>query len=241
MSRWIGGDSKPNGNDRFTKVLLHFDGDAVDSNAGGSAHTWSALSSASASATPKFGSAAAGFNNLAGSANVCWTTPEHADFDLGISDFTIDFWFALDTGTIGCSLAGQRGASSNFAWFMTTALNDGSGAASLAAAVYKSGVQTAISGTFTGALNAYNHAALVRSGNSLLLFINGVLLNTASFSGAVDASTSNLSVGRAGEAAVGNGFSGSIDEFRLSVGIARWTTNFTPPTRAYSQFLGSGS
>jgi hypothetical protein len=30
---------------------------------------------------------------------------------------------------------------------------------------------------------------------------------------------------------------GWMDEIRISKGIARWTANFTPPTRAYGAFI----
>ena len=36
-------------------------------------------------------------------------------------------------------------------------------------------------------------------------------------------------------------FNGYMDEFRISKGIARWTSNFTPPTFAYSSNLSSYS
>ena len=42
-----------------------------------------------------------------------------------------------------------------------------------------------------------------------------------------------MSVGARGETTPGNLWWGSIDEFRLSVGKARWTAAFTPPTVAY--------
>jgi hypothetical protein len=88
------------GNDTYTKVLLHFDGsDAsttiTDSNSGGSAHTWTAAGNAQIdTAQYKFGGASGLFDGTGD-----WvTTPDHADFTLGSSDFTIDLLVSGECG-----------------------------------------------------------------------------------------------------------------------------------------------
>jgi hypothetical protein len=54
----------------------------------------------------------------------------------------------------------------------------------------------------------------------------------AGFSATVFDSPKNLSVGASGEATT-NPWNGNIDEFRLSVGTARWTAAFIAPGKAY--------
>ena len=80
--------------------------------------------------------------------------------------------------------------------------------------------------------DTWYHIALVRYGTSIKLYVNGVSnISTSSSLGLVDNSVS-LSIGSmlTGEYSM-NGY---IDELRISKGVARWTSNFTPPTQPYS-------
>jgi len=73
----------------------------------------------------------------------------------------------------------------------------------------------------------------VRTSNTLKLFVDGTQEGgDVAIAGTVNDSSNAFSVGTAGEV-TGTPWTGWIDEFRLSVGIARWTANFIPPTRAY--------
>lgn len=79
----------------------------------------------------------------------------------------------------------------------------------------------------------WHHVAMVRSGNNLLGFIDGILVATYDVTGvSINDSANNVAFGREGEWA-SNYFQGYVDEPRISKGIARWTTNFTPPTEEY--------
>jgi len=84
----------------------------------------------------------------------------------------------------------------------------------------------------------FHHVALVRNGNDLILFLDGLQEDTFNFTGlTTQESSGKLSIGRSGEFN-GQYFNGHVDEFRISKGIARWTTNFTPPTVAYDDVVG---
>lgn len=83
-------------------------------------------------------------------------------------------------------------------------------------------------------ITTWHHVAMVRNGNDLLLFLDGILQGTTDVTGiTVNNSTNKFAVGREGEAVI-YPYKGWIDEFRFSKGLARWTENFTPPTTAYS-------
>ncbi len=225
------------GNDTYTKVLLHFDGSdgattITDSNAGGSAHTWTAAGNAQIdTAAYKFG----GASLLCDGTGDWVSTSDHADFSLGSGDFTIDCWFNVSAGSGGPKyIAGQANtvpdASSVSFLILRTNANV------MEANVYAAGVPTGITGTtqFTNATNTgWHHLAFVRTGNTLKLFIDGVQEGSSTtFSGTVTNSANALAVGAAGEH-TSNPWEGWIDEFRISVGIARWTTTFSPPGKPY--------
>jgi len=226
------------GNDSFTKILLHMDGaDAsttcTDSNLGGSAHTWTAAGNAQLDTgiAAKFGTAAGLFDGSGDS----FTTPDHADFTLGSGDFTVDFWFNINTGGNGAArlMWGQGNSTANGGFTAFGAMNADNtiyGKVSTDGAVAAATVTS--TSTFTTA--GWNHYAFVRTGNVLRLFLNGVQEGgDQAYSGTISNSANTFGVGSIGEYVGSLAFNGSIDEFRLSVGIARWTTNFTPSTIAY--------
>ncbi|BFT94552.1 hypothetical protein MNSC_05600 [Minisyncoccus archaeophilus] len=153
--------------------------------------------------------------------------PSSSDFNFGASDFTIDFWFKTrttynSTGYYIFNLGGQIAMSLNN-WYTTSAR-----AATLSSAggVYNYG----------GSLGAYtdtnwHHYALTRSSGTCRSFMDGVAVGSSfSCSSDIDASSSNKYIGVWGEAnPYISDFDGYIDNFRITKGIAYWTTNFTPP------------
>lgn len=229
-------------NDQYTKALLHMDGvDAAttftDSNAGGSAHTWTAAGNAQIdTAAFKFSTASGLFDGTGD-----WiTTPDHADFTLGAGDFTIDLWFRLaggDGSLLG--IAGQNDSgitAAASAWTLQRLANN-----KIRFQISNASAFTQIDSTNTFITAAsFKHLAVVRNGNTIKLYVDGVQEGTGSFSATAKDSASVLGVGVTGATAA-NGFNGWIDEVRLSVGIARWTSAFTPPAVAYGANVGGGS
>lgn len=232
------------GNDEFTKVLLHFDGVdgstlASDDNSaglrasGGNAHTWTAVGNAQTNITNpgKFGPAAGLFDGAGD-----WiTTPDHGDYTLGSGAWTVDFWFncTVAGGSIE-RLCGQcdstpTNASTSFRMYRTAG-NFIEGIACVSTTAFT------VTGTtqYTSAVNTgWHHAAFVRTGDILRLFIDGTQQGgDVAITGTVNDSANVLAVAQSGDM-TGAAWTGTIDEFRLSVGAARWTSNFTPPTLSY--------
>ena len=216
------------GNDAFTKILLHMDGSNggtsfIDSNAGGSAHTWTATSVTTSATQVKFGSA-----SLSDAAAGSIRTPDHVDFTLGSGDFTIDTWFWV---------AGGAGANRFFCGQCDASASDASIQCGINLSnqmfIFIQGGVFQVVGTTTFTTPGWHHYAVVRTGNILKMFIDGVQEGgNVSITVAVHDSASSFAVGGEGNF---NGvfWNGFIDEFRLSVGIARWTANFTPPVAPY--------
>jgi hypothetical protein len=239
---WVIGSG---GNDSHTKVLLYLNGaDAsttiTDDNAGGSAHTWTANGNAQIdTAQSKFG----GASLLCDGTGDYVSTPDHADFTLGSGDWTIDCWFNVNVaGGSAIFLAGQSDAAfgnPGYAWsIIRTAGNVMKAEVAVGAAL------TAVTGTtqFTNAVNTgWHHIAFVRTGATLKLFVDGVQEGgNIAISGTINNSASNLSVGRIGEV-LGTEWNGWIDQFRLSVGVARWVDNSRVPLSEYMIPSGGSS
>lgn len=83
--------------------------------------------------------------------------------------------------------------------------------------------------TFTFSTSTWNHIAIVKKGTNILAFIDGVLKATWNFPYTIGSTyTYGLDISNF-EAGYGLN---SLDELRIS-NVARWTSNFTPPTAPY--------
>jgi len=231
--RYDTGTVNSGGNDSFTKSLLHMNGadtstTFTDDNAGGSAHTWTAAGNAQIdTAQSKFGGASGLFD---GTGDYI-TTPDHADFTLGTSDFTIDFGVRFNASTTSQILV-EHGVDVNNWWRIRVGSDS-----SLVFEVHVAGVTSTIVRSFLAdfaATGTWYHVAIVRSGNVFKGYVNGVdtgggSTNTISIANM----SSDLRIGVQVVSGISDSLNGWMDEFRLSVGSARWTANFTPPTAAY--------
>jgi hypothetical protein len=80
-------------------------------------------------------------------------------------------------------------------------------------------------------LNTWVHIALVRNGSSEKIYVNGVQVGTiGTSSAAVNNYAGPLKIGTG---PYGNNFIGYLSEFRITKGVARYTSNFTPPNAPY--------
>ena len=85
------------------------------------------------------------------------------------------------------------------------------------------------------AANTWYHIAVTRSGTTFRSFVNGVVEKTfTSISGAIYFDpTIPYNIGRSAYDPGGYfHYNGYMDDFRVTRGYARYTTNFTPPTSA---------
>jgi hypothetical protein len=82
------------------------------------------------------------------------------------------------------------------------------------------------------AINNWYHIAVVRSGTSLKLYVNGTSVASITNSGSIT-STLGLYIGKGAEGSTYSLY-GYLDEFRVTKGLARWTSDFVPSTTAYS-------
>ena len=206
--------------DPYTKLLLHMDDTGLtDSSATG--HTITKGADAARSSTQsKFGSYSAYFDGTGD--YLSWA--DHSDFDFGTDDFTIDFWIYLtyidsdDWLTIvPISNYGQMGFGQ---------INTGD---DLRYGVTNPGWST--DPTDVVPADSWVHLALIKDGDDIKYYKNGTLAATQSdITSAINmTATWHLMASTTGS----YNAQGFVDEFRISNGIARWTSNFTPESSAY--------
>lgn len=221
------------GVDQYTRVLLHLNGnDGATSIADVSGKAWTAVGNAKIDTTAsRFG----GASLLLDGAGDYVSTPDHADFALGSGDWSVDFWFnCTAAGGTTESLAGQCDAGGTATATSFRISRDTSNVIRAFCCVGGSFFTVVGSTQFTSTINAgWHHVAFVRYGSVLRLFVDGVQEGgDTSITGSVNNSSEILTVG-ADTAGGADPWTGWIDEFRLSVGVARWTAAFTPPAYEY--------
>jgi hypothetical protein len=172
----------------------------------------------------KFGTASLYFD---GSSTSRLFTPYSINHVFGSGNFTIEYWCYPTLVTS----ATRRHISMEEANHTFIIRQNGT----LMQIVFRFGSSTVVSANasvnFT--LNTWQHVALVRNGNSFVLYKDGVSVASLTNSGSINQTTAAILVG----GSVGNeSFQGYMDEVRITKGIARYTANFTPPTEPFADY-----
>ncbi|PJI07030.1 MULTISPECIES: LamG domain-containing protein [Clostridium] len=209
--------------DIYTKLLMHMDNSTIKDECG---HTVTSNGVTLNTNNKKFGDSSAYFN---GSSYLSIPNPDY--FCFGKEDFTIDFWMNLSVyqsnkyfvsfnqdHNFGLATSNTIGNS------LCLMLGNGGG--------WIQGIET---GENTVLTNTWQHVALVRSGKIITLYLDGVSkisMNVGDYS--LLNPNSIVTIGSAPW--FSSYINGYIDEFRVSH-MARWTGNFTPPTRESNYVL----
>lgn len=163
------------------------------------------------------------------------TNPLPTDLQLGSSDFTIDFWARL-SGTGAYEIVGNLndGTGAGHYWVILNSTYLGQHSVQFGT----SGSGTKRFGSSTLATNTLMHIALVRDGADLHCFVGGTRVNVTgsglpaeSLTNFVGNYTVPYLVGASYSNIVGHTYylNGWIKALRITKGVARWTTDFTPP------------
>lgn len=195
------------------KALLRFDTSVTADLTG---RTWTANGAPAVNTSiKKYGTGALGLN---GSSDVRSAIPSGEA--LGTMDFTLEGW-VYRTGSGTQAIFQIVDGTRRLSFYFTSSAN-----LNFYSSSSPSGVQ--IASGMSAAPATWTHVALCRASGAFQVFLNGVA--SAQSSGAIN----SISIG-AGTLYIGqNGsnaefFSGCIDEVRFTVGVARYTGNFTPP------------
>ena len=161
-------------------------------------------------------------------------SPYNPSLNFTSEDFTVEAWIYLtsspSTSTPYTFAGVWTGTNSTSNWIFTTGTSNGG---NIRFGVSNGTTATFVESTTTLSINNWIHVAASRQSGTLRLFANGTSVYSGSLTGGV-ATTTPLSVG----AVYGGSFyyTGYIDDFRITNGVARYTTAFTPPTSALSTF-----
>jgi hypothetical protein len=218
----------------YTSLLLHMDGSNASTNfvdSGPNALTVTASGDAKVSTgSPYFGTGAAIFDGSGDFLSV----PSGTSVNFGTGDFTVEMWARYSSlgfsnnalvSSIGPTVGGLYFAiKSNLTFLVARAFvaND------------------LITAAVTWPANTWAHIALSRSGSTMRVFKDGVLVssvtNTQNYSLALSGNN-DFAVGAtqstSGVRSQTDFFNGQIDDLRITKGVSRYNSNFTPPTKAY--------
>ena len=221
--------------DSYTKLMLHMNGaDAsttfTDSSTG---KTVTANFNAQIDTVQnKFGEASGMFNVVSGYQDRL-TIADSDDWNFGSGDFTIDFWVRFDTLTGDPQTFVSQWVDDNNTWHIQKNASN-----VLAMVFYYGGVKKGeYSYSWTPSVNTWYHLAFERYGSGAKIFIDGIsqtlVEQTAFGTNNVGDYAADLQI--ADRYSWGYTVKGWLDELRISKGIARWTSDFTPPSSPYGK------
>jgi hypothetical protein len=154
-------------------------------------------------------------------------TKTSPNLDMGTGDVTIEGWFYL-TATVAV----------DYRMIVSDATN-GNNYLCIRAGGTGGQVEVNVNGTSfrlnlnnSVSINTWFHLAVSRSSGTWYGFVNGNSIGTSSGAGAFNLGNGGMYVGRFGGGTAYE-WPGYINDLRITKGLARYTTTFTPPTQAF--------
>ena len=200
----------------YTKLLMHFDGANNSTNFIDSSqykHSFAPYGSPVIStAQSKFGGSSLYFPSSS------FLDSSGAGWNIGAKDFTVECWARWTSSQNRSCFDGSYSAGNGF---RVTGWDS-----------FEARIGNNVIGSVGAGINVWYHLAITRSDDTARFFVNGSLINSIPNSTLI-----NVPALRIG-GNIGNNtyeFPGYIDEFRLSVGIARYTAAFTPPDKPFAR------
>ena len=155
------------------------------------------------------------------------TSPATVNTSFGTGNFTVECWIYSTVNQNNNLIVSNRVTAVDTAWSLEF-YNNGTGNNILN---WHSGTTVIMYASTAANTSTWNHVAVVRSGTTTKIYLNGTEVASAtdsrnySYVGPVQVGYEAL----AGTSAIGY-YNGYIDDLRITKGIARYTSNFTPQT-----------
>ena len=221
----------PYDSDGYTVLLIHSNtshGSTTFVDSGANSHTITLVGSRldHDSNQQKIGTTSMFFNNNSTPIDSWLSIPDHADWDFGTGDFTIDAW--IRPKSYG---AGGYGGLISFTNISNSSHNtrnvrfDGTGGE-----MHWEGTNNyTMTGTIT--LDVWTHIAITRTSAGVVKWYKNGILDSTHTGATTDFSSLDgeiITIGSSWNGYTSNhGWYGYVDELRISKGIVRWTDNFT--------------
>ena len=164
------------------------------------------------------------------------TVAADAVFTFGTNNFTVEFWLnqtVRGSADRPWTYDASAAASSTGNLYFTV----GTGQFGLTYGTGAAAVNLLASVNNLPLLNTWNHFAIVRNGNVLTWYMNGVAMATGAYTYTVVAQVGVMQINNS------NGtnftFVGHITNFRIVNSVAVYTANFTPPTSSLTAITGT--
>jgi len=165
----------------------------------------------------KYGSSSLLFNPPSALANRGLTYTINSASTFGTGDYTIELFFRLN----GTDRLGYLFCIDTFEGFLTVDASNNI-----------RWINQAFTPSSALAANTWYHLAAVRNSSTVQVYLNGSQIGS-SVTSTRNSTGTTWWVGR--DFDTDNGFAGYIDELRVTKGVARYTANFTPPTRTFPE------
>lgn len=205
-----------------TKTLLKFDSDMADTSPAGM-DWWAGTSTSIDTANKKFG---AGSLKFTGAGSIATFGRVGNGLQLGTGDFTLEGWIWIDPSAVSATreIFTPFTSTSTYATFYYQG-------SSKALQVWKSGAGVLSSNATIVPPSQWVHVAFSRTSGTCRVFQNGT--QVASFASTHDFTEDYFCLGGQTTTSSTEAFIGNMDDIRITVGVGRYTANFTPPTKAY--------
>jgi len=159
-----------------------------------------------------------------GGSSGCALVPNSAPLTLGTGSWTIEFWAYTDASGTKVYMDLLNAANTVIYGEMY----------SIGTALYwYANSTTVITGTGALTANTWQHIAVCKSGSSTRLFVNGVQVGST-YTDTIDYACPRWEIG--GRSNSTFPIVGYMDDLRVTKGVARYTTTFTPPTQAFPAY-----
>jgi len=196
----------------------------------GSAKSITNSNAETSTASSKFYGSSGSFSGRAVGADDYLSTPNSSDFQFGSGDFTVELWVNVTQSSPTGALFAITAANllNNFSF----SISESGG--NIQTAYSFNGSSLAFTNNTPISLNAWNHVAVCRNGSIINYYLNGIKYSSSTV-GTASLFTNTTDPVWIGGSGTTSGFTGYLNDVRVYKGVAKYTSNFAPPSSTVIQ------